>query len=75
MNNPLALLPPAVRLYVYVVLGVLFLAFTAWQASEGDWVKAVALFLGSLGFATASSNTPKKPADLRHDQERRTRNR
>lgn len=73
--NPLAQLPPAVRLWAYVVLGILFLAFTAWQASEGDWAKAVAYFFGSLGFATASSNTPKKPVDQRHDLERRRRNR
>lgn len=73
MTNPLSLLPPEVRLYAYVTLGVLALAFTAWQVAEGDWFKALGLLLGSLGFATATSNVPTKPTDLQHDRKRRKR--
>lgn len=58
MSNPLETLPASVRLYVYLVLGLLALAIAAWQAAEGDWLKALGLFLGSLGFGVATSNTP-----------------
>ena len=75
MNNPLAQLPPAVRLWAYVVLGLLAAAVSAWQIAEGDWLKALGLFLGTLGFATASSNVPTKPDDLRRDLVRRERRR
>jgi uncharacterized membrane protein YfcA len=75
MSNPLAQLPPEIRLWAYVVLGLVFAGATAWQAADGDWLKALGLFMGSLGFTMASSNTPKKPIDQRRDRERRTRNR
>lgn len=61
MTNPLAALPRKVRIVVYSVLGLVALALTAYQASEGDWVEGVLLFLGSLGFGTAVSNiTPEE---------------
>jgi hypothetical protein len=57
-SNPLALLPPKVRLFAYVFLGTLALGVSAWQASDGDWLQAVGLFLGSLGFGTAATHVP-----------------
>lgn len=59
-KNPLSLLPPAIRLWVYVVLGLVALGIGAYQASGGDWLQAVALFLGSLGFGTAASHVPPR---------------
>lgn len=56
MTNPLSSLPPKVRLYVYLILGVIALGIAAWQAADGDWLKAAGLLLGSLGFGTAVSN-------------------
>jgi hypothetical protein len=61
-TNPLSALPPTIRLYVYAVLGLLALGVAAWQAAGGDWLQAVGLFLGSLGFGTAASNVPSGPA-------------
>jgi hypothetical protein len=55
-SNPLTALPPKVRLYVYAVLGLIALGVAAFQAAGGDWLQAVSLFLGSLGFGTAASN-------------------
>lgn len=60
MENPLSLLPPKVRAVVYAVLGIAAFAVAAWQAADGDWLQAAALFLGFLGFSTAVSNTPVK---------------
>jgi hypothetical protein len=57
-TNPLSALPPKVRLYVYAVLGIAALVVAAVQAAHGDWLEAIALFLGSLGFGTAGSNVP-----------------
>ena len=57
-SNPLSALPPKVRLYVYAVLGLIALGIAAFQAADGDWLQAVGLFLGSLGFGTAASNVP-----------------
>jgi hypothetical protein len=57
-TNPLSVLPAKVRLYVYAVLGLVALGVAAWQAGDGDWLQAVGLFLGSLGFGTAASNVP-----------------
>ena len=51
-------LPPNVRLAVYAFLAVLALGVAAWQASDGDWLNAIGLFLGFLGFGTAGVNVP-----------------
>ena len=59
-TNPLSVLPTKVRLYVYAVLGLVALGVAAVQAAGGDWLQAIALFLGSLGFGTAASNVPSK---------------
>lgn len=60
-TNPLSVLPPKVRLFAYAFLGTLALGVGAVQASGGDWLQAVALFLGSLGFGTAASNVSDAP--------------
>lgn len=58
MSNPLAVLPPKVRAYVYAVLALAAVGVGAWQASQGDWLEAVGLFLGALGFGTAQTHNP-----------------
>lgn len=59
MKNPLTYLPAKYRLAVYCVLGLVALAVAAVQAADGDWLQAIALFLGSLGFGTAGSNVAR----------------
>jgi hypothetical protein len=57
--NPLTdVLPPTARKYVYAILATAALGLAAYQASQGDWLQFAGLLLGSLGFGTASSNTP-----------------
>jgi hypothetical protein len=58
--NPLTAIPPKARLYVYAVLSLAALGLSAYKASEGDWLEFAGLFLGSLGFGTAASNTPAR---------------
>lgn len=58
--NPLDKIPARYRWVAYVVLGLVFLAWTAWQAADGDWAQAVTLFLGSLGFSTAARHVDRK---------------
>lgn len=58
MNNPLALIPAKVRVYVYAVLALAALALGAYQATQGDWIEFAVLLLGSLGFGTAQTHTP-----------------
>lgn len=55
-RNPLTFLPARYRRVAYAVLGLVALGVGAWQAGNGDWLEAVGLFLGSLGFGTAGSN-------------------
>lgn len=56
--NPLTLLPRRARLIAYAALGLLALAVSAYQAADGDWLQAVGLLLGSLGFGTAATHVP-----------------
>lgn len=56
MQNPLTYLPAKYRRIAYAVLGLLAFAVGAAQAAQGDWLQALALFLGTLGFGTAGSN-------------------
>lgn len=56
--NPLAVIPAKARLYAYALLTLAALALAAYKAAEGDWLEFVALLLGSLGFGTATTNTP-----------------
>ena len=58
--NPLTAIPPKARLYVYAVLTLAALGLGAYKASEGDWLEFAGLLLGSLGFGTAASNTPRE---------------
>lgn len=55
-KNPLAYLPAKVRRTTYAVLGLAAAGLGAYQAADGDWVKAAGLLLGTLGFGTALSN-------------------
>lgn len=56
MQNPLTYIPAKFRWIAYLVLGVAALVLAAVQAAHGDWLQAIALLLGSLGFGTAGSN-------------------
>lgn len=57
--NPLAdVLPAKARKVLYAVLFVLGLAFSAYQASDGDWYEFAAGLVGALLGAMAASNTP-----------------
>ena len=50
--------PPKARKYVYAVLALASLALTAYKANDGDWLEMAAFILASLGFGTATANTP-----------------
>ena len=64
MQNPLTVIPAKYRRFVYAVLTLAALGLAAWKGAEGDWTEFVALLLGSLGFGTATANTPTaKPHD------------
>lgn len=63
MNILTDVLPAKVRKYVYAALALAALVLAAWQASDGDWLLFAANLLGALGFGTAASNTPTRPAD------------
>jgi hypothetical protein len=54
--NPLSRIPAKVRLTIYVVATLALLAIAAWQAADGDWLKAIGLFASSLVTLTAGSN-------------------
>lgn len=56
--NPLTAIPAKARLYVYAALTLAALGLAAYKAAEGDWLEFFGLLLGSLGFGTATSNTP-----------------
>lgn len=61
--NPLTVLPPKVRLYIYLVVFVAGLVVAAVQAAGGDWFQAVALLIGSLTSALAGSNVDTAETD------------
>lgn len=56
MTNPFTVLPAKVRLYLYCVLVIVGLGFTAWQASDGDVVEAISGFVAALLGLMAASN-------------------
>lgn len=57
MNSPLtAVLSPKARAYLYAVVFVLGLVFTAVQAADGNWLEAAASLIASLTSALAGSN-------------------
>lgn len=59
MNNPLTeILPPKARKVLYAVLFLVALGFAAWEAADGDWLKALGLLVTSLLGGMAASNTP-----------------
>jgi hypothetical protein len=68
MTNPLTdVLPAKARQIAYALLFVMALMFAAWQAADGDWLKALGLLVTSLLGAMAASNTPApEGVDARH---------
>lgn len=62
MNNILnELLPRTVRLWLYVVVGVLAAGFTAWQAADGNIVEAVAGLIATFSSWLAAGNITPRP--------------
>lgn len=62
MNNPLFdVLPANVRKYVYALLALGALAFSIFQAVDGDWLQFVGGLLTALVGSTAASNTHPTP--------------
>ena len=56
-SNPLEeLLPAKVRQVLYAILFVALLAYTAWLAADGDWLKAGASLVSSLIPLLAAGN-------------------
>lgn len=58
-TNPLKFLPAKYRRLLYAAGWTVALGLGAYEASDGDWLKAGIMFLGSLGFGTAHSNVTK----------------
>lgn len=63
MNNPLTVLPPQVRKYVYAVFAVAAIGLGVYQATGGDWLQFAVGLLAALGFGTATANTSRKGWD------------
>ena len=59
MSNPLNQALGRRRLYVYAVVFVLALAWSAWQTAEGNWLEAIGGFVVLLQSALAGSNVPE----------------
>jgi hypothetical protein len=58
MSNPLFdVIPAKARKYVYAVLALAAIVFSAYQASNGDWAQLVGGLIVALTGATAASNT------------------
>lgn len=65
MSNPLAVLPDKARLWLYLLVTLGVMAFTAWQAAEGNWFLAVGGFLVSLQSLMSASNTGESTSPFR----------
>jgi hypothetical protein len=63
MNPLVNVLTPKVRAVLYAALFVVSLAFAAFEAADGDWLKAIGLLVTSLLGATAASNASWTPTD------------
>ena len=60
MKNPFEVVPPTVRLYLYLTAVIVGLVVAAVQAADGDVLEAIAIVVGSLVPLLAASNTPAK---------------
>lgn len=68
MTNPLVnVTSPGIRAALYWLATLASLAFTAWQASDGDWNKAIPAFIAAVLLATAGSNASPTPAKHRDE--------
>lgn len=62
-SNPLTdVLPAKARKFFYAALFLAALVFSAYQASEGNWVEFAGGLIAALGGGTAASNTPTERA-------------
>lgn len=62
MSNPLEdVVPARHRKRVYAIVALAALAFSAYQAAQGDWTLLVGGLLTSLTTGTAASNTSDSP--------------
>lgn len=59
MTNPLTLIPAQYRQYVYGLLALFALGYTAWEAAGGDWKQALIGVLLTLSHGTAASNVKR----------------
>lgn len=55
--NPLTVVPEKARLWIYLLISIGVLAFSAWQAAEGNWIIFVGGLLVALQGFMSSSNT------------------
>lgn len=68
-SNPLTdLIPAAVRKYVYGIVALAALAFSVWQASDGDWGVFAGGIISALVNALALSNTFSPESDVAVDR-------
>jgi len=57
------IIPPRARRNVYGVLSLLALAYSAWQAADGDWKAALTGLLTTAVTALAHANTNEPVED------------
>lgn len=61
--NPFTVLPPKVRLYVYALIALAAVAFSAWQAADGDWAQFIGGLVVALSHMTAAANVDTSGED------------
>lgn len=72
MQNVLTeLLPRRVRLWLYLIVFVVLLILTAWQAADGEWGVAIVSILASLAPLLAAGNVTPEIEDHPTDPEGR----
>ena len=57
VNELLSKVPEKLRYDIYFVASLGLLGYAAFTAADGDWKKALGIFIGSLVGATAATNT------------------
>lgn len=57
MSNPFKEIPQKARNRIYVVLSVILIVATAWQAAEGNLLETLVVSLGALQSILAAANS------------------
>lgn len=68
--NPLTVIPPKIRLYIYAVLSLAAVVWGIYDATGGDWREFIPKLLAALVSLMAASNVPTEPAKPVHDPNR-----